>query len=254
VRRLVARDSAAPKQPLPFIALAKRGHCPFLDKFRAIQASGFAALIVGDDRREALVTMYAEGDTEGVDVAGVFVGSGSWAELRSFAMGETDPDVPDGDGKTAVRTMGVQGRENWDSVDTEPATSTTLTPRALKILLLPNPSPFDLLPLLLASISIPLITLGVLVFVGRYRTRRRRYAGVSKLPIVKYKRKGPIREAEEDEEPLLTGESEEDVCAICLDDFKEGEQVRMLRCGHGYHPNCVGGLSFAFSPIRARSC
>eukprot|EP00127_Corallochytrium_limacisporum_P000053 Clim_evm32s2 gene=Clim_evmTU32s2 len=28
-------------------------------------------------------------------------------------------------------------------------------------------------------------------------------------------------------------------CSICLDDFEEEEQIRMLPCGHEYHVNCV---------------
>eukprot|EP01006_Ploeotia_vitrea_P042917 TRINITY_DN66672_c11_g4_i2.p2 TRINITY_DN66672_c11_g4~~TRINITY_DN66672_c11_g4_i2.p2 ORF type:complete len:194 (-),score=82.08 TRINITY_DN66672_c11_g4_i2:169-750(-) len=36
-----------------------------------------------------------------------------------------------------------------------------------------------------------------------------------------------------------TQESEEDLCAICLSEFEDGESVRELRCRHHFHKSCV---------------
>lgn len=30
-----------------------------------------------------------------------------------------------------------------------------------------------------------------------------------------------------------------DSCAICIEDFTEGLQVKLLPCSHGFHPQCI---------------
>ncbi|XP_031556063.1 RING finger protein 24-like [Actinia tenebrosa] len=31
----------------------------------------------------------------------------------------------------------------------------------------------------------------------------------------------------------------DDMCTICLDDFKSREEINMCRCGHAYHHKCI---------------
>ena len=30
-----------------------------------------------------------------------------------------------------------------------------------------------------------------------------------------------------------------ETCNICLEDFKEGESIKLLRCKHGFHDKCI---------------
>lgn len=51
--------------------------------------------------------------------------------------------------------------------------------------------------------------------------------------------KSDCREEQDDEERIFTT-STSTTCSICIDEFEEGELVRLLpRCGHAYHTECI---------------
>ncbi|TRY79078.1 hypothetical protein TCAL_05915 [Tigriopus californicus] len=56
------------------------------------------------------------------------------------------------------------------------------------------------------------------------RSRRHRLprSALKRLPIIKFKTSDPY-----------------ETCCICLEDFEEGEKLRILPCDHGYHSKCI---------------
>ncbi|XP_057696250.1 E3 ubiquitin-protein ligase RNF13 [Corythoichthys intestinalis] len=99
-----------------------------------------------------------------------------------------------------------------------------------RVILMPDfslPLEFYLIPfLIIVGICLILIVVFMITkFVqDRHRARRSRLRKdqLKKLPIHKYK-KGDIY----------------DVCAICLDEYEEGDKLRVLPCSHAYHCKCV---------------
>ncbi|CAH8449843.1 unnamed protein product [Schistosoma haematobium] len=50
----------------------------------------------------------------------------------------------------------------------------------------------------------------------------------------------PVKELRKIPETLFVKDSNEfETCAICLEDYKDGDKLRVLPCGHAYHSKCV---------------
>jgi hypothetical protein len=54
---------------------------------------------------------------------------------------------------------------------------------------------------------------------------------------------------EQDLEDYRRRHAHNDSCPICIDEFKYGETVRQLHCGHCYHPHCITPWLKTRSPL-----
>ncbi|KAJ2869560.1 hypothetical protein GGH93_006123 [Coemansia aciculifera] len=179
-----------------WIILVERGSCGFAEKVRNMQASGAAAVIVGDPWYDLPITMYASGDTSDVRIPSSFIARTEYNGLRDAAL-----DTPDG--------------------------------RPLKIKLVRNEYyelPF--LDVLFITILSPMLMMGFIYVLYRLRLRQHRLRDlaptdlVNSLPVkIFYHSK--YREGEPAE------------CAICLDDFDDEDELRILPCKHQYHVKCI---------------
>ncbi|KAI9310682.1 hypothetical protein BX666DRAFT_2003789 [Dichotomocladium elegans] len=74
-----------------WVALIERGECSFVDKVRAMQASGAIAAVVGDKHYNGWITMYAPGDTSDVHIPSVFVAQHQYQALLQLACSFCEP-------------------------------------------------------------------------------------------------------------------------------------------------------------------
>ncbi|KAG0197984.1 hypothetical protein BGX28_008546 [Mortierella sp. GBA30] len=72
---------------MSWVALVERGGgCSFADKVRNMQASGAQAVIVGDNQKGGLITMYAQEDTSDILIPSVFITQNHYRELKYLGM------------------------------------------------------------------------------------------------------------------------------------------------------------------------
>lgn len=177
-----------------WVMLVERGSCGFVEKVRSMQASGAAAVLVGDPWYDLPITMYASGDTSDVRIPSSFVARTEYNRLRGMAAAE--------EGALPVRLV----RNEYYEL------------------------PF--LDVLFITILSPMMMMGFIYVLYRLRLRQHRLRDLAPQDVVnslptKIFYHSKYREGDPGE------------CAICLDDFDDDDELRILPCRHQYHTRCI---------------
>ncbi|NWV70483.1 RNF13 ligase, partial [Malurus elegans] len=186
-----------------FIVLIRRLECNFDVKVLNAQRAGYKAAIVHNVDSDDLISM-GSNDIEvlkKIDIPSVFIGETSANSLKEEFTYEKGGHV----------------------------------------VLIPEfslPLEYYLIPfLIIVGICLILIVIFMITkFVqDRHRARRNRLRKdqLKKLPVHKFK-KGNQADGQ-----LCAAGDEYDVCAICLDEYEDGDKLRILPCSHAYHCKCV---------------
>jgi hypothetical protein len=209
------------------IVFALRGHCQVVEKALSAQAISAIALVVGNDDPDSqnLVEMGSDNATLAKDVTipCVFITNEDFEEIRSTLGHFQEEDIV-----AVINSEGTVGSIQMN-----------LLIRILGLALL-------LVPLMWCTI--------VACFCAKkacmdYCNRVQRHQLLDSIPTLEYRPNAlvddvpPSSSLEDGEEPeakpMHDNRIINDSCAICLDEFEEGEPLRVLPCRHGFHRACI---------------
>ncbi|KAJ2850216.1 hypothetical protein IWW36_002066 [Coemansia brasiliensis] len=183
-----------------WIMLVERGNCGFVDKIRNMQASGAAAVLVGDPWYDLPITMYASGDTSDVHIPSSFIARREYNGLREAALSAID------EGPLKIKLV----RNEYYEL------------------------PF--LDVLFITILSPMLMMAFIYVLYRLRLRQHRLRDLAPADVVNSL---PIKTFYHAK--YRDGEPAE--CAICLDDFDDEDELRILPCKHQYHISGPSGVA-----------
>ncbi|KAJ1570013.1 hypothetical protein HK096_005907, partial [Nowakowskiella sp. JEL0078] len=182
-----------PLQPRSWIALVVRGNCSFIDKVRAMQASGATAVVVANNLpNSALITMYAPGETSDIQISSVFISQHSYFELLALFV-----ERP----KLIVDLYSEEGE-------------------------------VPLVEIIIVTIVSPTLVMLLLYVFWSFAQAYQRQQEIAPMRAVKKLPKKIFDSSK-------VKENDPTECIICLDDFVDGIEVRVLPCRHEFHIPCI---------------
>uniref|UniRef100_A0A1D1Z0R5 RING-type E3 ubiquitin transferase n=1 Tax=Anthurium amnicola TaxID=1678845 RepID=A0A1D1Z0R5_9ARAE len=176
-----------------WIALVERGQCTFIEKVRNMQTAGAIAVVVGDNEKNGLITMYATGDTSDVEIPSVFIAQTEYKSLRGESSFVEKP------------------------VEVHLVKDNLLQP---------------LLDVIIVVILSPTVMMIFIYVLWRIRQRQRRKQDIAPQQVV-----GNLATKIFFESKRRENEPQE--CAICLEDYADEDELRILPCKHEFHIACI---------------
>ncbi|ESQ38639.1 hypothetical protein EUTSA_v10028665mg [Eutrema salsugineum] len=199
----------------PPYVLIIRGGCSFEEKIRNAQSAGYKAAIVYDNEDYGFLVSMA-GNPSGVLIYGTFVSKATGELLKKY-VGRTDMEL-------------------W------------LVPSF-------ETSAWSIMAISFISLLAMSAVLATCFFVRRHRVRRRRIRSLSGRD---YPRMG-INSLRSMPTTIFNGVCEgastSISCAICIEDYRIGDKLRILPCNHKFHVGCVDlwlGQRRSFCPVCKR--
>lgn len=227
-------------EDVPWIALLERGSCTFLQKVKAMQESGASAVVIGgttntNPRTGGLIRMdISKGEEEEakkIKIPSVYIMKWEYEGLHKYLNNEQP--TPDAKVKTIAimkdgrRVPHLAIKMTPDGFDDWPMINVTLI-----VLLVPMLMILGLWAIWQCKFGddYPEDYETIYLIPQRYRSDPQdmpaSLAAVNNLPKNRY-------------DPQTRGPNDADLCAICLDDFLIGDELRKLPCKHEFHVGCI---------------
>ncbi|GAB5358779.1 hypothetical protein AAMO2058_000488000 [Amorphochlora amoebiformis] len=197
------------------IVLALRGNCSFFHKAVVAEGAGAIGIVIGNDQWDAReLRMIREDDEETRGLPDVTI---PVATIAGIDYQNAMQKIMNGMKRNA--TFGAKLDQLYDV-----EYSTKLK--------------FNIVPALVLILVWATI-IGMYFcrkYLIRYISRQHRVSAMRVVPTVEYR---AAESKEEDEEEDDTGRVINSRCVICIEDFKDGEELKILPCRHGFHPGCI---------------
>merc|ERR1712159_29923 len=197
--------------PQRWIALIRRGNCSFVQKITHAQGLGPSAVIVYNYHNDRIVRMGATTRHPGILVPAVFVGKSTGHALldRIAAQNTTGANK-------SVEVSLYRCELDFSGYDPK----------------LNMSSRYMMLLGVLAALLVATILYGLVkqYLLRNQLTEMRGRFGEPNPPARDLVIALPER---------IGGEDEGEDCVICLEEFKQGDKIRILPCSHEYHSECI---------------